>query len=237
MLVVAVALGAVGIYLVRRPPPAVPVAEKPSAVDATTVDLPGNPPQAAPAAPAPTLPAPTPSRPASGAIAAAPSRARPAARGSVLIRSTPAGADVLLNGSARGKTPLTVRDLPLGSYTIRIAREGYAAEDRKVQLTAQRPTASMVVTLPARRSLGEGGRPAPAPGMSGVGSLTVQSRPAGARVFVNDRLIGSTPLAIPGLPAGPATVRIDMEGYRTWITTVRVNAGKQAKVAASLDRR
>jgi hypothetical protein len=149
----------------------------------------------------------------------------------LLIRSTPAGADVLLNGSARGKTPLTVRDLPLGSYTIRIAREEYAAEERKLHLTAERPTASLIVALRAR----EASRPAP--GTSGAGSLTVQSRPAGARVFVNDRLIGSTPLAIPGLRAGPATVRIELEGYRTWITTVRVNAGEQAKVAASLDRR
>ena len=66
---------------------------------------------------------------------------------------------------------------------------------------------------------------------------SVESRPPGARVFVNDRLVGSTPLAIPGLPAGPATVRIEMDGYQTWITTVRVGAGEQTRVTASLDHR
>jgi PEGA domain-containing protein len=150
----------------------------------------------------------------------------------LLIRSTPADADVLVNGTPRGKTPLTVRDLPFGSYTIRIAREGYAVEERKLQLTAERPAASMIVTL-----LGEGGRQAASPGTTGLGGLTVQSRPAGARVFVNDRLIGSTPLAVPNLPARPTTVRIEMDGYRTWITTVRVNAGEQARVGASLEKR
>ena len=65
----------------------------------------------------------------------------------------------------------------------------------------------------------------------------MQSRPAGARVFVNDRLAGSTPLAIPGLPAGPATVRIEMDGYQPWTTTVRVGAGEQTRVAASLERK
>ena len=36
----------------------------------------------------------------------------------------------------------------------------------------------------------------------GPGELNVQSRPTGARVFVNERLAGSTPLAISDLPAG-----------------------------------
>ena len=70
---------------------------------------------------------------------------------------------------------------------------------------------------------------------SGIGSLNVQSRPAGARVFVNDKLIGITPLAIPDIPAGPAAVRIEMDGYQTWVTMVQVNAGEQTRVGASLD--
>jgi hypothetical protein len=64
----------------------------------------------------------------------------------------------------------------------------------------------------------------------------VLSRPAGARVFVNDRLAGSTPVAIPGLPAGPATVRIELDGYQPWTTRVTVEAGGQTRVAASLER-
>jgi hypothetical protein len=64
----------------------------------------------------------------------------------------------------------------------------------------------------------------------------VKSRPAGARVFVNDRLIGVTPVAIPSLPAGPATVRIELEGYRLWTTKIHISAGRQTPVAASLER-
>jgi hypothetical protein len=67
--------------------------------------------------------------------------------------------------------------------------------------------------------------------------MTVQSRPRGARVFVNDRLIGSTPAIVPALPAGPATVRLEMDGYQPWATTVRVSAGAQTRVAASLERK
>jgi hypothetical protein len=65
----------------------------------------------------------------------------------------------------------------------------------------------------------------------------VDSRPSGARVFVNDRLIGITPMTVPDLPAGPAVVRMEMDGYQSWVTTVRVTAGEQTRVAASLETR
>ena len=212
----------VGFFL--RSPDQVASRDPKPVVDETTVDLPASStPSAEPAKP--PLPAPAPSRSASGAIA----RAQPT-RGSMLIRSTPADADVLLNGQARGKTPLVMRDLALGSYTIRVVRDGFVSEEQTLQLTAQRPTAATTFnlrTMPASASAVAGGS----------GGMTVQSRPRGARVFVNDRLIGSTPAIIPALPAGPATVRLEMDGYQPWATTVRVSAGAQTRVAASLERK
>jgi hypothetical protein len=65
----------------------------------------------------------------------------------------------------------------------------------------------------------------------------VQSRPAGANVFVNDHLMGVTPLAVPNVPGGPATVRIEMEGYQPWVTTVDVGAADPTRVNASLERK
>ena len=129
----------------------------------------------------------------------------------------------------------------MGSYTIRVARAGYVTEDRTLQLTSQRPTLSTTIDL---RSAGgnanttRAGLPAKAMGDASAtaGGLNVQSRPAGARVFVNNRLAGSTPIAIPGLPAGPATVRIELDGYQPWATRVSVAAGEQTRVAASLER-
>ncbi len=216
-------LAALSVGMFLKSPTPVATRDPKAVVDETTVDLPGNAPTPAPGTRSP-LPAPTPSRPASGAVAGS----QKPARGSVLIRSSPADADVLVNGRTRGKTPLTVRDLDLGSYTIRVARDGYVAEERMLQLTVRRPTASTTFNLretPARNSGG------------GFGGIDVRSRPPGARVFVNDRSVGATPLAIPGIPAGPATVRLEMDGYRTWTTTVQIGAGEQGRVAASLERK
>lgn len=216
----------VGFFL--KSPTPVAIRDPKLGVDETTVELPANSsPAPAPATKTP-LPAPTPSRSASGAIA----RKQEPARGSLLIRSTPADADVVLNGGARGKTPLVLRDLALGSYTIRVARDGYATEERTLELTAQRATAATTFNLRATPTSASSSAMAGKPG-----GITVQSRPAGARVFVNDRLAGSTPVAIPDLPAGPAIVRIEMDGYQTWATTVRVGVGQQTRVAASLERK
>jgi hypothetical protein len=143
----------------------------------------------------------------------------------------------VVDGKLRGKTPLALRDLELGSYTIRVARDGYAAEERTVQLTVQRPSTSTTIDLRPTTAPGAASGSAGKPENTGRGGLNVLSRPEGARVFVNNQLAGSTPVAIPGLPAGPATVRIELDGYQPWTTVVRVGAGEQTRVAASLERR
>jgi hypothetical protein len=250
MLLVFAVLGSLSLVFFLRSSGTAAPDEAANAVSETTVEIPAAapsptpPPAAAPAAPKPSVapkPAPAPAPPARAATAPAPSAPMPAPApsrpasgvgrrvqtGSVLVRSTPADADVVVNGQSRGKTPLALRELALGSYTIRVARDGYAAEERTLRLTTQRPSQSTTIEL----------RSAAAPAArSGPGGLNVQSRPAGARVFVNNRLAGSTPVAIRGVPAGPATVRIEMDGYQPWTTTVRVNAGDQTRVAASLER-
>jgi hypothetical protein len=66
------------------------------------------------------------------------------------------------------------------------------------------------------------------------GSLTVDSRPAGARVLVDGRETGRTPLTVPSLPPGDYAVRIDLDGYQPITTTTRVEPGARARVAVSL---
>jgi serine/threonine-protein kinase len=217
----------------------------------------------------PTPPAPTPPRPAPAA--AAPTPAAPATRetpapakapakvattpdapakatsvvatGRMLIRSTPAGAQVAVNGVASGVTPLVLRNLPFGSYTIRLTLSGHVPSDHSVVLNAQHEAQSLEVTLQEGQGapISQGaGAAAPtgrgAPIAAKLGSLSIESRPAGATVFFNNQRLGQTPLALNDLPAGPGTVRLELEGYRSWSSTVAVTAGTRSRVAASLER-
>jgi hypothetical protein len=68
------------------------------------------------------------------------------------------------------------------------------------------------------------------------GTLQVDSRPRGAHVFVDGRLVGVTPLVVSDVTPGEHAVRIDLRGHRRWVTSVRIEPGERERVAASLER-
>jgi cytoskeletal protein RodZ len=70
--------------------------------------------------------------------------------GELRIDSQPAAARVVVNGIARGSTPVRIRYLPAGSYTIRVVRDGYEGKERSVSITAERPIRSISMVLDER---------------------------------------------------------------------------------------
>lgn len=175
--------------------------------------------------------------PSSSEKADAPSTA---GMGRVVVRSTPAGARAWLDGQEAGMTPVTLRDLAPGSHTIRVALEGYVAAERRIVVTAKRPAQALAIPLVASKAATSRGdrqpppRPLPAPGRQ-EGALQLDSRPAGASVFVDGRAVGKTPLLLESVEAGEHSIRLEQEGYRRWISSVRVAAGERVRVAASLE--
>ncbi len=182
--------------------------------------------------------------------------------GRLLVRSTPSGASVEVDGVARGVTPLALRDLALGSRTIAVASPGYVGEQRRVLLTRARPSRSLEIRLsaaaaasvrpspsaagrpgvisprPAASGAGAGGSGTPAPSgqrpVVATGSMLIESRPSGAAVAVDGQPRGVTPVSIDALAPGDYRVTISLAGYRDFATTVRVVAGERTRAAASL---
>jgi hypothetical protein len=70
--------------------------------------------------------------------------------GELQIDSNPTGAWVTVNGIARGRTPLRIQYLPVGSYTIRLVHDGYQSEEQSVSVTARRPVQSISMLLHER---------------------------------------------------------------------------------------
>ncbi len=64
----------------------------------------------------------------------------------------------------------------------------------------------------------------------------VDSRPTGSKVYVDGKLVGTTPFEMPGVSAGSHVVRIEHDGYRRWSSSVRVVAGERNRVTASLEK-
>jgi cytoskeletal protein RodZ len=67
--------------------------------------------------------------------------------GELRIVSKPAKAHVTVNGIGRGETPLRVRYLPLGSYTIRVVQPGYQIGQTVVTLRPDQPNRTVRVVL------------------------------------------------------------------------------------------
>lgn len=189
-----------------------------------------------PAARRPSAPAPRPAAPAE--TRSAPSAA---SRGVVTIRSTPPGAGVTINGVWRGRTPLKLDALPFGAYAVRLVQPGYTVAREEFTLSASSPSRTMTVTLrPASGSAATPSRGAsPPPGAQegvGSGSIYVDSRPRGARVFVDGRDVGETPLRLGDVTAGSHTVRLELADHRTWTSSRYVLAGQETRVTGSLER-
>jgi hypothetical protein len=150
----------------------------------------------------------------------------------LLVHSVPEGATVTIDGVDRGRTPIAIRGLPLGTRTVIVARTGYRSAERRVALTADRPSRALEMQLvPVARAV-----PASAPARTpSEGGLLVDSRPAGAAVLIDGRPAGVTPLTVAGLAPGTHSVRIERAGYRVVTTSVDVKAGERARVAVRLE--
>lgn len=184
-------------------------------------------------------------RPAATRSASARGSAARKPTGTIVIRSTPAGAGVTVNGRWRGRTPLAVESLPFARYDVRVVQSGFAPAREAVTLSAADPDGTVSVRLQP-----EGRATAPAPGRSApaaaappsssteayTGSVFVDSRPRGAKVFIDGKEVGSTPVGVPAVRIGSHVVRLELPDHRTWTSTTTVSAGRQSRVTGSLDR-
>ena len=157
--------------------------------------------------------------------AQAPAPAPPVGR--LLVRSMPPGVGVMVNGAARGTTPLALSDLSYGAYDIRLSIEGYEPQERQVAISSEDPVAAINAQLARVAEI----RTA----VPGVGSVFVDTRPRGVEVWLDQQLVGETPMLISDVSAGVHAVEFRHDGYRDWATTVQIGPSGQARVTASLD--
>jgi PEGA domain-containing protein len=157
--------------------------------------------------------------------------------GRLLVRSTPSGAQVFVDDQESGLTPATIRDLAVRTHRVRVVRDGYLSEERRVPLTVTRPAQSMTFELEqgqASASVRELAAPLMTTG-TWSGSLSVDSHPAGAQVYIDGQLVGKTPVSLPQIQAGTHVIRLELDAYRGWSSSVRVVRGGRTRVTGSLE--
>ncbi|GAA6741896.1 PEGA domain-containing protein [Thermus oshimai] len=136
--------------------------------------------------------------------------------GVLLLRSTPSGAEVYLDGSLRGRTPLDLT-LPEGRYSVELRLSGYEPYRATVQVRAGETARLEARLTPEPRT----------------GTLLLESTPSGAEVYLEGRLQGRTPLRLT-LPEGTYRVELRSPGYEPYTAQVRVERGRETRLSAQL---
>jgi hypothetical protein len=140
------------------------------------------------------------------------------------VVTSPDGAQLSLDGSPRGTTPVT-GDIPSGSHTLALTLDGYVATERSITVVAAE-TRTVDVTLVATAV-------APPPEVGETGRLAVGADEDGWAVFVDGTQVGTTPLAATDVAAGERTVRVEGPD-RAWEDRVQVPAEQLVRVAVRL---
>ena len=137
----------------------------------------------------------------------------------VPVRSTPAGARVLVDGKPlEGRTPLTAQLTP-GRHRIELRLKGLKPHRDEVEVTTTSPGA-----ITAR--------------LGGGALLSMRSEPGGATLLLDGKIaLGRTPLADVPVPAGRARLGLRHPDRRAWDSALELGAGERLSARVKLGRR
>jgi hypothetical protein len=148
--------------------------------------------------------------------------------GSISVTSSPAGANIGLDGQWYGMlrtTPDVIANVAPGHHTLELSLDGYQDWSIKVQVTPGE-TKYVHVTL--------------AP-IQATGAIKITSEPEGATISLetpHGMFVGpsvKTPHTFTRVEPGTCTVTLTLDGYPDWTENVTVNAGETTDVHATLD--
>jgi|GEM_PF-291183 len=138
--------------------------------------------------------------------------------GSLVVHSEPSGATLFVDGRNRGATPASIERLQEGQRDVTLEMAGY------------QPYRGAVEILPGETArLDASLDPLPA-------RLRVVTRPAGARVYLNEEPKGDAPVNLEGLAPGAYSLRVEMRGHADISRTVSLDLGEKAVEEFELQR-
>jgi len=145
----------------------------------------------------------------------------PLAAGALRIGSDPDGATIFIDGVPYDqRTPAFIPQLMTGTHTVQLRRQGFEDWSQAVVVTPSRAIEIQARLTPSRTSRG---------------TLTVQSQPPRAAIFLDGSPTGKiTPERLIDIPPGSHRVELLLEGFRPWRGTAVVREGHIENLLVSL---
>jgi formylglycine-generating enzyme required for sulfatase activity len=138
-----------------------------------------------------------------------------AADGLVLLRTTPSGANVTVDGSFKGQTPLELSLKPGATHNVVFFLNGYAEARRQVRTSAAEESSVAVSLEPITTS------------------VFISATPADADVYINGELKGKANQNLPLLAANQ-TIEVRKDGYVPFTTAFISRPGLEQRLEVTL---
>ena len=150
-------------------------------------------------------------------------------KGAILVSSTPAGAEVRLNGAPKGKAPLLLENIEPGTYDVELSLDTYKPFHQSVVVgEGKRETVSGTLESTAPVAVAT-----PVPTAAATGELTVLCDAPKATISVDGEDKGAPPAKLSGLKAGEHIVDCNAPNYPKTTQVVTVKAGEVKTVQLS----
>ncbi|MCK5798284.1 MAG: PEGA domain-containing protein [Deltaproteobacteria bacterium] len=144
-------------------------------------------------------------------------RRRRTSSGYLVVKSTTTGARVFVDDRLVGRIPLDQRlRLRAGKHTIKIVKRGFTQYLDVIRVSRRRVATVDIDLLPIS------------------GALVVTSPTEKARVFVDGKFVGVTPIDTDVTP-GKHALRVKKAGFHDRLATIEIFAGKKETIQAKLE--
>jgi len=143
-----------------------------------------------------------------------------AASPTIVVTSSPSGADVYIEGAYKGTTPLDLTgQYAVGSYSIEIRKVGYVSWLGSLNVKASGTTSISATLAPYK------------------GSVEVTSVPDGATIYLDGNYAGISPKTISDIPTGVHAITLKKDGYNDWDSEIDIIKGKTVSINARMETR
>jgi TonB family protein len=147
-----------------------------------------------------------------------PAEAGPPARtGGIEIATDPLGAQVWVDDTDAGRSPLSLAGVRPGRHAIRVSLPGFSSAELALDVPGGGYAVPLRFTLQPVSAI-----------------LQVRSDPDGAAVVIDGQPRGTTPIATISLPPGKHRVEMTRKGFLPWVQTVQARAGDRIPLLGRL---
>ncbi|HXV61485.1 MAG TPA: TonB family protein [Vicinamibacteria bacterium] len=140
-----------------------------------------------------------------------------APRYEVRIQTDPPGANVVVDGTEFGPSPIGLPSLGEGKHSVRVTKDGFLPLEEVFELTGASRAESLRLALQPANVI-----------------LFVDSTPPGGLVTIDGSSVGKTPLEEIELDPGQHEVHVARDGYETWRSVVAARGGESVNLVARL---